>query len=151
MLFRSIAKLPLSQHPKWIVSCNFKEFLVYDMENPNGEPQQIFLKDLEKEFYRLQFLVDSRSEQIRREEEVSLKAGELVGKLYDALIKQYLTPDADSLKSLNILCVRLVFCFYAEDAGLFETRTSFENYVKSFPVENLRDGIIKLLDRKSVV
>ena len=139
-----IAKLPLSQHPKWIVSCNFKEFLVYDMENPNGEPQQIFLKNLEKEFYRLQFLVDSRSEQIRREEEVSLKAGELVGKLYDALIKQYLNPDADSLRSLNILCVRLVFCFYAEDAGLFETRTSFENYVKSFPVENLRDGIIKL-------
>ena len=90
------------------------------------------------------FLVDTRSEQVRREEEVSLKAGGLVGKLYDALIKQYIAPDADSLRSLNILCVRLVFCLYAEDAGLFETRTSFEDYVKSFPAENLRDGIIKL-------
>lgn len=139
-----VAELPLSQHPKWIVTCNFNEFLVYDMENPTGEPQQIFLKDLEKECYRLQFLVDTRSEQVRREKEVSLKAGGLVGKLYDALIKQYLEPDADSLQSLNILCVRLVFCLYAEDAGLFETRTSFEDYVKSFPVENLRDGIIKL-------
>lgn len=139
-----VAELPLSQHPKWIVTCNFNEFLVYDMENPTGEPQQIFLKDLEKECYRLQFLVNTRSEQVRREEEVSLKAGGLVGKLYDALIKQYLEPDADSLQSLNILCVRLVFCLYAEDAGLFETRTSFEDYVKSFPVENLRDGIIKL-------
>lgn len=139
-----VAELPLSQHPKWIVTCNFNEFLVYDMENPTGEPQQIFLKDLEKECYRLQFLVDTRSEQVRREEEVSLKAGGLVGKLYDALIKQYIEPDADSLQSLNILCVRLVFCLYAEDAGLFETRTSFEDYVKSFPVENLRDGIIKL-------
>ena len=139
-----VADLPLSQHPKWIVTCNFSEFLIYDMENPNGEPEQIFLTDLEKDFYRLQFLVDEKSETIRREEEISLKAGELVGKLYDALIKEYINPDEKSFRSLNILCVRIVFCLYAEDAGLFETKTSFEDYIKSFAVENLRDGIIKL-------
>ena len=88
-----VADLPLSQHPKWIVTCNFDEFLVYDMENPSGEPQQIFLKDLCTDFYRLNFLVDRRSENIKREEEVSLKAGELVGKLYDALFKEYIEPD----------------------------------------------------------
>ena len=139
-----VADLPLSQHPKWIVACNFDEFLVYDMENPSGEPQQIFLKDLETDLYRLNFLIDSRNENIRREEEVSLKAGELVGKLYDALFKEYIDPDEQSLRSLNILCVRIVFCLYAEDAGLFETRTAFEDYIKSFSTENLRDGIIKL-------
>jgi len=141
---RYSSELPYSQRPRWIVTCNFRELWVYDMERPQCEPQKILLENLEKECYRLQFLVDTRSEQIRREEEVSLKAGELVGKLYDALIKEYIEPDENSLRSLNILCVRLVFCLYAEDAGLFETRTSFEDYVKSFHPEDLRDGIIKL-------
>lgn len=147
-----VADLPLSQHPKWIVTCNFEMFLIYDMENPNREPEQLFLKDLEKDFYRLQFLVDAKSDAIKREEEISLQAGELVGKLYDALYKEYI-PQSESasdelsafqLRSLNILCVRMVFCLYAEDALLFETKTAFEDYVKSFATENLRDGIIKL-------
>ena len=141
---RYSAELPYSERPRWIVTCNFAEFLVYDMENPRGEPERILLKDLEKDFYRLRFLVDSKSERIRREEEISLKAGELVGKLYDALYKEYINPSAESLRSLNILCVRIVFCLYAEDAGLFKTKTAFEDYVKSFRVENLRNGIIKL-------
>lgn len=136
--------LPLSQKPRWIVTCNFKEFWVYDMEHPNNEPQKISLENLEKEYYRLQFLVDLKNENIKREEELSLKAGVLVGKLYDALIKEYIDPDDNSFRSLNILCVRIVFCLYAEDAGLFETKTSFEDYIKSFPLENLRDGIIKM-------
>ena len=136
--------LPLSQKPRWIITCNFKEFWVYDMEHPNNEPQKIALENLEKEYYRLQFLVDLRNENIKREEELSLKAGVLVGKLYDALIKEYIDPDDNSFRSLNILCVRIVFCLYAEDDGLFETKTSFEDYIKSFSLENLRDGIIKL-------
>ncbi len=139
-----VADLPLSQHPKWIVTCNFEEFLIYDMENPASEPAQVMLKNLDKDFYLLNFLVDTKSEKIRREEEISLKAGELVGKLYDALFKEYLDPDEKSFRSLNILCVRIVFCLYAEDAGLFETKTSFEDYIKSFNLPNLRDGIKKL-------
>ena len=146
-----IAGLPLSQHPRWVVTCNFSEFLVYDMENPGGEPESIKLENLEKEYYRLQFLVESKNEKIRREEEISMQAGELVGKLYDAIFKEYINPDENSLRSLNILCVRLVFCFYAEDAGLFETKSSFEDYIKSFSIENLRAGIValfKALDTK---
>ena len=141
---RYVGEMKASEKPRWIVVCNFAEFLVYDLEVPNGEPQQILLKDLEKDFYRLQFLVDQRNDNIRREEELSLQAGILVGKLYDALVKEYINPDEKSLRSLNILCVRIVFCLYAEDAGLFETRTAFEDYIKSFATENLRDGIIKL-------
>ena len=137
-------EMPNSLRPRWIVVCNFQEFLVYDLEKPGDEPEQIFLKDLEKEYYRLQFLVDSRHDYLRREEELSLQAGALVGKLYDALIKQYIDPDEQSLRSLNILCVRLVFCFYAEDAGLFATRTAFEDYLRSFAIENARKGLIDL-------
>ena len=148
---RYVGEMKASEKPRWIVVSNFQEFLVYDLEKPGNEPEQIFLKDLEKEYYRLQFLADQKNENIRREEEVSLQAGELVGKLYDALIKQYINPDEQSLRSLNILCVRLVFCFYAEDAGLFATRTAFEDYIRSFSLENLRGGIIalfKALDTK---
>ncbi|MBQ4555813.1 MAG: class I SAM-dependent DNA methyltransferase [Spirochaetaceae bacterium] len=130
--------------PRWIVVSNFKEIHVHDMNNLHAEPEIIKLENLEKEYYRLQFLVDTKNENIRREEEISLQAGILVGKLYDALIKEYINPDEKSLRSLNILCVRLVFCFYAEDAGLFETRTSFEDYIKSFNLQNLRDAFIKL-------
>lgn len=137
-------ELPYDLRPRWIVVSNFTEIHVHDMNQPHSEPEIILLENLEKEFYRLQFLVDERNEKIRREEEVSLQAGILVGKLYDALIKEYLEPDEHSFRSLNILCVRLVFCLYAEDAGFFETRTSFEDYIKSFNVPNLRKAIIDL-------
>ena len=71
---RYASELPRSQHPRWIVTCNFAEFWVYDTERPNDEPQKILLKNLEKEYYRLQFLVDEGNEHIRREMEVSFKA-----------------------------------------------------------------------------
>lgn len=133
-----------SEAARWIVTCNFKEFFIYDMDHRESEPEHIFLKDLDKDFARMQFLINQGNADISREEKISLKAGELVGKLYDALFKEYIEPDENSLRSLNILCVRIVFCLYAEDAGLFETRTAFEDYIKSFSTENLRDGIIKL-------
>ena len=142
---RYVTELPLSQHPRWIVTCNFEEFLVYDMEKPNGEPEQIFLKDLAKDYYRLQFLVETGSEMLKKEMEISLKAGELVGKLYDAILKQYKEPDSpDTLKSLNMLCVRLVFCLYAEDAGIFGTHEMFGRYLKQFQAKDVRKALIEL-------
>ena len=144
---RYVTELPLSQHPRWIITCNFSEFLVYDMEKPNGEPEQIFLKDLEKDYYRLQFLVKTGSENLKREMEISLKAGELVGKLYDAILKQYKNPnDPLTLKSLNMLCVRLVFCLYAEDAGIFGQHEMFGQYLAKFPVNEVREKLIKLFE-----
>ena len=116
---RYSAVLPYSERPRWIVTCNFAEFDVYDMENPKGEPSRIELKDLEREYYRLQFLVEVRSVHLERELQVSMQAGEIVGRIYDELIKQYDETDPMALRSLNILCVRLVFCLYAEDAGVF--------------------------------
>ena len=149
---RYSAVLPYSQRPRWIITCNFEEFLVYDMEKPNGEPEQILLKDLAKEYYRLMFLVDTGDENIRREMEVSIQAGKLVGVLYDEILKQYLDPEnAESLKSLNKLIVRLVFCLYAEDAGIFGGHSKFHNYIKSFSARDMRKALIelfKILDTK---
>ena len=150
---RYSAALPYSQRPRWIITCNFEEFLIYDMEKPNGEPESILLKDLGKEYYRLQFLVEEKSELLHREEQVSIKAGELVGKLYDAILKQYIDPGSkESLRSLNMLCVRLVFCLYAEDAGIFGGHLKFHNYIKSFNVKDVRRALIDLfrvLDTKT--
>ena len=126
-------ELPYSDRPRWIVLSNFKEFHIFDMEKPGGEPEVIYLKDLEEDYYRLNFLVDVESNYIKRTTEVSIKAGELVGVLYDALLKQYNNPeDEETLKNLNILCVRLVFCFYAEDAGLFGCHNMFHDYLAKY-------------------
>lgn len=142
---RYASELPYSQRPRWIVTCNFSEFLVYDMEKPNGEPEQIFLKDLPKEYYRLQFLINTGNEHIKKEMEVSLQAGELVGKLYNAILKQYKNPDSpESLKSLNMLCVRLVFCLYAEDAGIFGKHSMFCDYMRQFNAKSSRKALIEL-------
>ena len=142
---RYSAGLPYSQRPRWIVTCNFNEFLVYDMENPRGEPEQILLKDLEKEYYRLKFITDTGDENIHKEMEVSIQAGNLVGVLYDEILKQYRNPeDPETLKSLNMLCVRLVFCLYAEDAGIFGEHSKFHNYIKSFSARDMRKALIEL-------
>ena len=150
---RYSAALPYSQRPRWIITCNFEEFLIYDMEKPTGEPESILLKDLAKEYYRLQFLVEEKSELLHREEQISIQAGELVGKLYDAILKQYIHPDDKaSLHSLNILCVRLVFCLYAEDSGIFGEHLKFHNYIKSFAPKDVRKALIELfrvLDTKT--
>lgn len=148
-----IAELPVSKHPKWVITCNFKSFLVYDMNNPNSEPEEILLKNLPKEYYRLSFLVDEKSEHLKKEEELSFKAGELVGKLYDAFSKQYKDiTNEQSQKDLNELCVRLVFCLYAEDAGLFGRKNVFHDYLSKYDNLGLmRKNLIelfKILDTK---
>ena len=150
---RYAAELPYSKRPRWIIACNFQEFLIYDMEKPTGEPESILLKDLAKEYYRLQFLVEEKSELLHREEQISIQAGELVGKLYDAILQQYIHPDDKaSLHSLNILCVRLVFCLYAEDSGIFGEHLKFHNYIKSFAPKDVRRALLDLfrvLDTKT--
>ena len=138
--------LPYSERPRWIVTCNFSEFDVYDMENPNGEPSRIFLKDLGQEYYRLEFLVRQQGVHLQKELEVSMKAGEIVGKLYDAFVKQYDTKDSQSFRFLNILCVRLVFCLYAEDAGIFGKRDMFHDYLDHYQTEDMREALVRLFE-----
>lgn len=147
-------ELPYDDRPRWIVLSNFKEFHIYDMNKPQAEPEVVYLKDLEEDYYRLNFLVDEREQSIKKALEVSIKAGELVGILYDALLKQYQNPeDSKTLQDLNVLCVRLVFCFYAEDAGLFGKHNMFHDYLAKFKdsPSSFRTNLIqlfKILDQK---
>ena len=149
---RYITELPLSRHPRWVITCNFGEFYIYDMERPGGEPEKIQLADLEKEYYRLSFLTETGSVHIQQEMEISIKAGEVVGLLYDAFLKQYKNPDdPETLKHLNKLCVRLVFCLYAEDAGIFGKHLMFHDYMAQFSTRDMRKALValfKVLDQK---
>lgn len=150
--FRYNNYLPYDQKAKWIIVSNFSEILIYNMNTPNAEPERINLEDLPKEYYRLQFIVNKDSEHIKKEMEVSLQAGELVGRLYNAILKQYHDPEnPDSLRSLNMLCVRLVFCLYAEDAGIFGRHEMFHDYLSRYDVKDVRKALIelfKMLDTK---
>jgi len=99
---RYIFDMPLSKQPRWVVTCNFSTFLVHDRERPEREPEEILLENLPTEFYRLAFLADSGNERLKREMEVSIAAGEIVGLLYDAFAKQYVDPTSErALKSLS--------------------------------------------------
>ena len=142
---RYSSELPYSKRPRWIVTSNFQSFYIYDMEKPGGDPEIIQLEDLEKEYYRLQFLVDEGNTNLQREMEVSIAAGEIVGLLYDALAKQYADPTTErAMKSLNILCVRMVFCLYAEDAGIFGQHGMFHDYLEEFDARKMRKAMIEL-------
>ena len=142
---RYSANTPYSRRPRWIITCNFKEFYIYDMEQPNGEPKVVQLADLDKEAYRLEFLVDKTNEHLEREMKVSMEAGEIVGEIYDGLLKQYVNPDnPDSLHAINQLVVRLVFCLYAEDAGIFGHKMMFHEYLARFGNRDFRRGLMDL-------
>ena len=149
---RYAAGLPHSMAPRWIIACNFQTFEVHDMEHPTDAPEVIQLANLEKEYHRLSFLIDETSIHLKKELEVSIKAGEIVGVLYDKILEQYHTPDdPETQRSLNKLCVRLVFCLYAEDAGIFGAKNMFHDYMEQFPATMFREQLIKLfriLDQK---
>ena len=128
-----IDNLPRSKHPKYVITCNFKSFNIYDMEKSNGQPEIIYLEELEDDFYRLNFIVNSKSELLKKEEEISKKAGDIIGEIYDAFSDEMDMSIEENQKLLNILCVRLVFCLYAEDAHLFN-KNIFYNFIKSSDV-----------------
>ena len=148
-------ELPYDLRPRWIVVSNFAEIHIHDMNNPHAEPEIVKIANLEKEYYRLSFLAEQENIHIKREMEVSIKAGEIVGLIYDKLLAQYkLAKNVDMekcLKSLNMLCVRLVFCMYAEDAGIFGHKSMFGDYLNHFEAKDLRSALInlfKVLDQK---
>ena len=146
-LKRYAAALGYFKYPRWGITCNFQEFYIYDMGQPNGEPAILKLEDLPREYHRLNFLVDMGDDRIKRELEVSLNAGTLVGRMYEMLLKQYgENPTEEMLKSLNMLTVRIVFCLYAEDAGIFGRRNMFHDYLADVSPRHFRRALVDLFE-----
>lgn len=145
--------LPYDEKARWIVTSNFAEIWIYDMNMRIPEPVKINLTDLQTKYSMLDFLINQEQTRISEEIEISIEAGRLVGLIYDALYKQYIDPESErALKSLNMLCVRLVFCLYAEDAGIFgNNHHMFHDYLQKFEAQDMRKAIIelfKILDTK---
>lgn len=145
---------------RWIITCNFKEFWIYDMTKTGRElytpVAKLKLEDLPKHLDWLAMIGEGTEipkQTFTEEVEVSTKAGELVGILYDDLHKNYHNPDdPETLRQLNILCVRIVFCLYAEDAGLFDkdNRKMFHDYLAQFDARGMRRALgdlFKVLDQ----
>lgn len=144
--------LPFGEKSRWIVTSNFAEIWIYDMEQKKPEPLKLALDELQSKYHLLAFLVKPEAKALNKEMEISLKAGELVGVLYDAFLKQYKNPnDPETLKSLNKLCVRIVFCLYAEDAGIFGKKNLFHDYMAQFDAKGARKALrdlFRVLDQK---
>lgn len=140
-----IVDMPVSEHPRWVVTCNFSQFNIYDMNRPLDDPETVFLEDLETDSGRLSFLTDPQVKAVRKRSDISVKAGECVGRLYDALLRQYVSPDSPAAQhSLNVLCVRLVFCYYAEDAGIFGRQNMFRDYLAAYDADHMRGALLTL-------
>ena len=145
--------LPVDEAARFIIACNFQTFEIHDMNKPNDPPTVILLDEIRHKLPVFDFMFNKEKKEISHEMEVSVKAGEIVGVLYDKLIKQYKEPESEeTLKSLNALCVRLVFCLYAEDAGIFgQNRDMFHEYFKDIPATQFRKALaefFKILDTK---
>lgn len=137
--------MPLDAMPRYIVTCNFEEFWIYDQNKPGQDPEVVKLDALQDTSYRMEFLVKKEHASLSEEMQISMQAGEIVGKLYDAFYKQYKDPENEhSQKSLNALCVRLVFCLYAEDSGLFGRHGMFHDYLESYQTKHMRNALINL-------
>ncbi len=144
---RYASELPYSQRPRWIITSNFKSFRIYDMEKPHDNPVEVNLSELPEQYSLFKFMIDNTEHDIHKETALSVQAGELVHKIYDELLKQYIHPDdAQTLKSANMLIVRLVFCLYAEDAGLFGDKNLFHDYMAQYPAKEWHDKLPKLFD-----
>ena len=150
-----VAQLGLDEKPVFIVTCNFKSFRIYDCHiQPSYDRktetwyapfEEIKLEELPNEFQRMGFLSSKKDINIKRELELSLKAGELVGKIHDRFLEQYNDPMAKKTQnSLNILCTRLVFCLYAEDAGLFGDTNAFIKYLSKYEPADIRQALLNL-------
>lgn len=139
--------LPFSIRPRWIITCNFDEIRVYDQDTDDPDSyESILLENLPDEAYRLSFFTDKRHSRIEREKQLSVEAGEIVGRLYSQLASQYKNIDTNKHEqySLNVLVVRLVFLLYAEDAGLLQRKDAFLDYMKSFDAAQMRGALINL-------
>ena len=138
---RYVIGLPVSMHPKKIITCNFSEFLIYDMETLEP-PVKILLEELPSKYHLLDFLINPTENKIRLEKELSLEAGKIVAKIYNELLKT-LAPGSDE-KNLNILCVRIIFCLYAESVDIFGKHKIFRDYLQG--EKNIRRALRELFE-----
>jgi type II restriction/modification system DNA methylase subunit YeeA len=108
--------------PKYILVSDFARFRLYDIVE--NEQHEFELRDLHKNIRLFGFIAGYQKHKIREEDPVNIKAAENMGRLHDQL--KEIGYDGHQLE---LYLVRLLFCLFAEDTGIFERQT-FQNYVE---------------------
>lgn len=142
--------LPYSERPRWVMTCNFGTFRLYDLDNerPEDTVQEFSLEELPDSLYLLSFLTSNETSRLHKEQQLSIEAGAYVSRLYDALAKQYHHIEEkdkraqEEQRSLNVLITRIIFLLYAEDADLLQSHQAFGRYCEGDPAKLRR----KLMD-----
>lgn len=141
--------LPYSERPRWLMTCNFETFRLYDLddERPEDGVQEFTLEELPNHLYLLSFLTSNESSRLHKEQMLSIEAGARVSRLYDALSKQYhhIDTDKEEQRSLNVLITRIIFLLYAEDADLLQSHFAFGDFCKGDP-SKLRRKLVTLFE-----
>ena len=152
-------ELPYSQKARYIIVCNFDEFHIHDMESPKDPPQIINFADLTKQIHRFAFLNESKNDELKalalaKQSELSFKAARLIKQIQDELIALYAAatpsgePSEQDFASINMLLTRLVFCFYADDSGVFTRQDMFGAYLATHKA-NMRQAILDVFSMLS--
>ena len=152
-------ELPYSQKARYIIVCNFDEFHIHDMESPKDPPQIINFADLTKQIHRFAFLNESKNDELKalalaKQSELSFKAARLIKQIQDELIALYAAatpsgePSEQDFASINMLLTRLVFCFYADDSGVFTKHDMFGAYLATHKA-NMRQAILDVFSMLS--
>ncbi|MCR4560221.1 MAG: methylase, partial [Bacteroidales bacterium] len=128
--------LPLDERARYIVCSNFRTIEIHDRNKPLEPPYIIPFTEngVSQNYYRLKFLLDRESSVTALETAVSKAAALQIGTLYNDILRQY-SKDEMTLElfhNINVFCVRLVFCLYAEDALVFSCKDMFGLYLKNF-------------------
>ena len=118
--------------PRYLLLSDFQSFELYDLDE--GEEIKFKLADLPKHVDKLGFITGVQRRTFRDQDPVNIKASELVGKLHDAL-----EESGFSGHDLERFLVRIVFCLFADDTGIFETRGIFEDLVENRTSEDGSD------------
>lgn len=140
---------PRNRQPRFVVVCNFSTFRVHDRDacpraELAGKYVEFTLEELGRNPHLLDFVTDPANSRSEREKQVSMEAGRLIGELHALLQAQYIDPESEeSQKALNILCVRLVFCLFCEDAELFP-KDALLNYLRNVEPKNMRVALKRL-------
>ena len=115
--------IPDHQLPELVVVCDFGTFELRHLQT--GEVLRFKLQDLHKHVKHFGVLVGYKVQPIRPEDPVNIKAAERMGRLHDALKASGYQGHA-----LEVLLVRLLFCLFADDTGIFQPTDSFTQFIE---------------------
>jgi len=115
--------LPERDLPQIIIVCDFARFRVHRLAT--GETVEFALKDLHKHIRQFGFIAGYKALEIKAQDPVNIKAAERMGRLHDALKASGYTGHP-----LEVLLVRLLFCLFADDTGIFQPAQSFRAFIE---------------------